>query len=71
MDLPISVTAIVHLKFHFDKESRKIIGEAEIQLIDELMAQASDLDPELQELLLKFANYMKGKPTSNGGPEAG
>lgn len=66
VSLPNSLTAIVHLRFHYDEEKKKLVGEAEIQLLDELLGRAADLDPELQELLTKFAEYM-GKESKKSG----
>jgi len=58
MEFPASLTAIVHMRFHYDEKERKIVGEAYVQLLDELMGRAAGLDPELQELLVKFADYV-------------
>ncbi|KKK83505.1 hypothetical protein LCGC14_2792730, partial [marine sediment metagenome] len=53
--LPSSLTAVVHMRFHYDEKEKKLVGEAEIELLDELMGRAGDLDPKFQELLIKFA----------------
>jgi len=58
MELPRSLTAIVHMRFHYNEEKGRLLGEAEIQLLDELMGRAAGLEPESQELLVKFADYM-------------
>ena len=57
--LPSSLTAVVHMRFHYDEKEKKIVGEAEIEVLDELMGRVADLDPELQTLLIKFAVAMK------------
>lgn len=59
VDMPRSLTAIVHLRFNYDEKQRKLVGEAEVQLLDDLMGKAAGLDPELQELLVKFADYIQ------------
>jgi len=61
--LPSSLTAIVHVRFHYDEKEKKIVGKAEIQLLDELLGRAGDMDPELQELLVKFADYLNKTKT--------
>uniref|UniRef100_A0A6H1Z8A2 Uncharacterized protein n=1 Tax=viral metagenome TaxID=1070528 RepID=A0A6H1Z8A2_9ZZZZ len=66
LSLPSSLTAIVHMKFRYDEKERKLVGEAEIQLLDELLGRAGELDPELQELLVKFADYVSKSSTKSG-----
>ena len=66
VNLPSSLTAIVHMKFQFDEKEKKLVGQAEIQLLDELLDRAGDLDPELQEMLVKFADYVSVHSTKRG-----
>jgi len=66
LSLPSSLTAIVHMRFRYDEKGRKLVGEAEIQLLDELLGRAGNLDPELQEMLVKFAEYMNKGSTKVG-----
>jgi len=54
------------MKFRYDEKERKLVGEAEIQLLDELLGRAGELDPELQELLVKFADYVSKSSTKSG-----
>jgi len=54
------------MRFHFDEKEKKLVGEAEIQLLDELLGRAGDLDPELQEMLVKFADYVSVHSTKVG-----
>jgi len=56
--LPSSMTALVNVRFHYDEENRKLSGEVELQLLDELMGNADRLGPELQEILVKFAQTL-------------
>lgn len=64
--LPSSLTAIVHMKFRYDEKEKKLVGEAEIQLLDELLGRAGNLDPELQEMLTKFAEYISKDSKKSG-----
>jgi len=54
------------MKFQFDEKEKKLVGQAEIQLLDELLDRAGDLDPELQEMLVKFADYVSVHSTKRG-----
>jgi len=66
VNLPSSLTAVVHMRFHFDEKEKKLVGQAEIRVLDELLDRAGDLDPELQEMLIKFANYVSTNSTKRG-----
>ncbi|KKN43824.1 hypothetical protein LCGC14_0699150 [marine sediment metagenome] len=57
--LPRSVTAIVHIRFVSPPEQGKPIGEGETGLLDHLMKQATGLNPEHQEMLVRFARRFK------------
>jgi len=66
VNLPSSLTAVVHMRFHFDEHKKRLVGEAEIQVLDELLGRAGDLEPELQEMLVKFADYVSMSSTKRG-----
>lgn len=59
MQTPKSLTATVHIRFHYDETKSKPPSEGEIELLNRLMDQATELEPKLQELLVKFADYIK------------
>jgi len=54
------------MRFHFDEHKKRLVGEAEIQVLDELLGRAGDLEPELQEMLVKFADYVSMSSTKRG-----
>ncbi len=56
---PRSVTAVFHLRLILDPEQGKPIGEGETGLLDHLMKQATELNPEHQEMLVRFAGHLK------------
>ena len=56
--LPTSMTALINIKFRYDEETRKLSGEVDLQLLDELMGEAKDLQPDLQEILIRFAQSL-------------
>jgi len=54
---PKSLTATVYVRFHY-KEPESKVEEGELQLINTVLDQASDMSPDLRELLLKFVEYL-------------
>ena len=65
---PKSLTATVHVRFHYAEPEVKTAVEGQTQMIAKLLEHTTDLDPELQELLIKFANYLKGISTQGPTP---
>ena len=63
---PRSLTATVHVRFNYAGDELKPAVEGQTQMIDDLLEHANNLGPELQELLIKFASYLK--ETSTQGP---
>jgi len=63
IESPKSLTAVVHVKFHYEEKESKSDTESEtesgVETLSKLLDQASELDPEYQELLIKFANHLK------------
>ncbi len=55
---PKSLTAVVHVKFHYKEVELKPVGEADVEMISRILEKASGLDPDHQELLVKFADYI-------------
>ncbi|MBA7475084.1 hypothetical protein ES707_10450 [subsurface metagenome] len=55
---PKSLTAIVHIKFHYKDLEAGPIAEGEVEIISRILGQASELPPDLQEILVKFAGYL-------------
>ncbi len=61
---PKSLTATVHIRFHYAEPVTKPLVEGETELLGKVLEHAADLNPVLQELLIKFANHLKEQ--SNG-----
>jgi len=55
---PRSLTAVVHVKFHYDEVEAKPVNERDIEMLSQILSKASGLEPELQQLLIKFADYL-------------
>lgn len=54
---PKSLTATVYVRFNY-KQSEIKVEASELELINRILDQASDMSPEQRELLLKFADYL-------------
>ena len=56
MHVPKSLTAVVHVRF---KESEtQEVDASEIEMMSKILDQASEMPPDLQEILAKFAEYL-------------
>ncbi len=63
MEAPKSLTAIVHVRFHYEDKKNTELGRAE--LLSKVMERASELNPELQRMLVDFASHVE-KVSSEG-----
>ena len=68
MQGPKSLTATVHVRFNYDEPEVKTAVGGQVQIIAELLEHTADLDPQLQELLIKFANHLKATNTQEPKP---
>lgn len=59
IESPKSLTALVHVRFHYKEPEAKPVGESELELVGRILDRASELSREQQELLLKFAHYLE------------
>lgn len=55
---PKSLTAIVHVKFHYKEPESKLVREDEIEMLGRILDQSSELPIGLQEILVKFVDYL-------------
>ena len=53
---PKSMTAVVHVRFQ--EPTGKPPAEEEIELLNRVMGQDYELDPELKKVLDQFANHL-------------
>jgi len=60
IDTPKSLTAIVHVKFNYRESEAKAPDSREIEILSRILDQASSLSPEMQETMVKFADYLGG-----------
>ena len=66
MKSPKSLTALVHVRFNYEELLTKPPSKSEIEILAGLLDHASELDPNLQELLVKFADYVKKTAEKTG-----
>ncbi|KKN86954.1 hypothetical protein LCGC14_0262230 [marine sediment metagenome] len=59
IEMPKSLTAVVHLRFNYEGIKDKPMGQGELETLNKLMDQAYDLPVDLQEILVKFGTYLK------------
>lgn len=62
---PRSLTATIHVRFHYKEPESEPVSEGETQIIDKLLSHTEDMTPELQEILLKFASYLRECSNTN------
>ena len=67
MQLPIpnSLTAVVHLRLHYEDVNRGD-GPSSVELLSKILESAADLSPELQQVLVEFASQVNGVPNGDG-----
>jgi len=58
LESPKSLTAVVHVKFHYKEPQTKPVSEPEIEMLSPILDKASELAPGLQETLVRFADYL-------------
>jgi hypothetical protein len=57
---PKSLTAIVHVRFQYE-ELEAELGGAELDMIGKILERASKLEPDMREIMLKFADFLQGQ----------
>lgn len=58
MKSPKSLTAVIHIKFNYPEPEDKPVNEADMEMLSRILDRAAELEPELQELIVKFANHL-------------
>jgi len=67
MKKPKSITATIRIEINGNGSQAE--GDSQVELISRIMSQASELDPECQELLFKFAFFLR-KPGKKADPSS-
>lgn len=58
LESPKSLTATIHVRFNYKEREAEPIGERQVEIINRILDRTSELDPELQDLVVKFASYL-------------
>ena len=56
--VPKSLTAVVHVKFDYDGQKPQPVSDSDIKIISRILDKAAGMEPELQEILVKFADHL-------------
>jgi len=56
---PKSLTAVIHVKFHYEDGECKPVSEGDMETIGRILEKVSGIEPELQDVLVKFADYLE------------
>lgn len=63
-----SLTATIHVRFHYkEEEQQKPPDGSGLQIINRLLDKAAELQPEMQDLLVRFADHLKNISTDEEG----
>jgi len=60
VESPKSLTAIVHVRFDYEGVEAESVSQGEIEIMSHILDRVSELPPEQQEILVKFADYLNG-----------
>lgn len=68
---PKSLTAIVHVRFHHNKESGSESWPSDLEMVGKILERASEMGPDMQEILVKFADYLRDLDGTKVGQKPG
>lgn len=57
---PRSLTATIHVRFNYSEPAAEPVTAMDVEIVNKILDQASELSPEHRELLAKFAEYING-----------
>lgn len=56
---PKSLTATVHVRFNYKELESAPVTASDVEMLNKILDKASGLSPDHQDLLVKFADYIK------------
>lgn len=71
MESPRSLTAVVHVKFNYKEHKNPKVNKSDLEVMSKILDQAAEMPPEHQELMAKFADYLKNLSENKVGAEPG
>jgi len=57
---PTSLTATIHVSFDYHEPEPKTGSQDDIDLLNRIFDQASNLPDDMQQVLIRFARYLAG-----------
>jgi len=67
LESPKSLTATIYMRFHYKEPETEAPSQGTTETIGRILDQATEMDPELQELLNKFASYLNEQSQKGEG----
>lgn len=67
MESPRSLTAVVHVKFNYPGNPIAKVAKSDLEVMSKVLDQAAEMSPEHQDILIKFADYLKNISESEVG----
>ncbi len=64
MDFPKSLTAIVHVNFHY-QDGRKPVTQSQIETMSKILEHVSEFHPKDKAILVKFIDYLSTQKKKN------
>lgn len=64
---PKSLTAIVHVKFHY-QELEKPVTQSEIEMMSEILDHVSELNPDHRDIIINFVDYLSQRKENSQSP---
>jgi len=58
---PLSMTATIHVKFHYKDTEAKKVEEGDVEMINHILERASGMSDEERTFLTRFAGFLSGK----------
>ena len=67
MQTPKSLTATIHVRFNHKEQESTPIVPVDTEILARILDQTSEMPPELQELVIQFANYLNNQKRREEG----
>lgn len=71
MESPRSLTAVIHVKFNYKERQNPKVVKSDLEVMSKILDQAAEMPLDHQELLAKFADYLKKLSENKVGAEPG
>jgi len=58
---PLSMTATIHVKFHYQDTKTKGVEKGDVEMINHILERASGMSPEERTFLTRFAEHLSNQ----------